>query len=63
MLDSQRYRDYAAKCLFAAKEASEPYCRRLHLTLAASWIELANQDEAASKLLVNWGEVDSVAKN
>jgi hypothetical protein len=63
MLDSQRYRDYAAKCLLEAKEASEPYCRRLHLTLAASWIELANQDEAAGRLLMNWGEVESVAKN
>ena len=55
MLKSQRYRDYATDCVLSALQASEPHCRQLHLSLAASWVELANQDEAVSKLLSSWG--------
>jgi hypothetical protein len=46
MHDSQRYRDRAAECLLAAQEACEPYYRKLHLSMAASWLSLARQDEA-----------------
>jgi hypothetical protein len=55
MLKSQRYRDYATDCLLSALQTSEPYYRQLNLSLAASWVELANQDEAVSKLLSSWG--------
>jgi hypothetical protein len=55
MLKSQRYRDHATDCVLSALQASEPYCRQLHLSLAASWVELANQDEVVSRLLSNWG--------
>jgi len=43
---SQRYRDNAAECLLAAQKACQPYYRKLHLSLAASGLSLAHQDEA-----------------
>jgi hypothetical protein len=46
MPDSQRYRDNAAECLLAAQEAREPHYRRLHLSMALSWLSLARHDEA-----------------
>jgi hypothetical protein len=55
MSDAERYRHHAVDCLNAAKEASEPYCRRLHLALAASWLTLASQDDTVSELLSSWG--------
>jgi hypothetical protein len=55
MLDSERYRGHASDCLKATVEASEPRFRRLHLDIAASWLNLANQDDAVSKLLTSWG--------
>jgi hypothetical protein len=45
MHDSQRYRDSAAECLLAAQEASQPYYRKLFISMAASWLSLAQQDE------------------
>ena len=50
MHDSQRYRYNARECLLAAKEASEPYCRKLRLSMASSWLSLAHQDEEVSLL-------------
>jgi hypothetical protein len=47
MHDSRRYRDSAAECLLAAQEASQLYCRELHLSMAISWLSLARQDEAS----------------
>jgi hypothetical protein len=46
MHDSQRYRDNAAASLLAAQEACQPHCRKLHLSMAVSWLSLARQDEA-----------------
>jgi hypothetical protein len=53
MHDSRRYRDSAAKCLFAAQEPCQPYYRKLRLSMAASWLSLARQDEAMDNLLAS----------
>jgi hypothetical protein len=55
MLNSERYRDQASACMLAALEPSEPYRRQLHVSLAASWLSLADQDDAMSKLLSGCG--------
>ena len=54
MHDSQRYRDNAAASLLAAQEACQPYYRKLHLSMAASWLSLARQDEAIDNLFSSW---------
>jgi hypothetical protein len=54
MHDSRRYRDSAVECLLAAQEACQPYYRKLRLSMAASWLSLARQDEAIDNLLANW---------
>ena len=54
MHDSQRCRDSAAECLLAAEEACQPYYRKLHLSMAASWLSLARQGEAIDNLLASW---------
>jgi hypothetical protein len=54
MHDSRRYRDSAAECLLAAQQACQPCYRKLHLSMAASWLSLARQDEAIDNLLANW---------
>ena len=54
MHDSRRYRDSAAECLLAAEEACQPYYRKLHLSMAASWLLLARQDEAIDNLFARW---------
>ena len=46
MHDSRRYRDSAAGCLLAAQDTCQPYYRKLHLSMATSWLSLARQDEA-----------------
>jgi hypothetical protein len=51
MHDSQSYRYKAAECLLAAKEAPQPYRRKLRLSMACSWLSLAHQDEAMDNLL------------
>jgi hypothetical protein len=45
MHNSRRYRDSAAECLLAAQEASQPYYRKLLISMAASWLSLAQQEE------------------
>jgi hypothetical protein len=58
MHDSQRYRDRAAECLLASQEACQPYYRKLHLSMAASWLSLARQGEAIDNLLAtSWNLV------
>jgi hypothetical protein len=57
MRNSRRYRDAAAECLTAAKEASQPCYRRLHLSMAVSWLSLAHQDEEAPAMLAGRGAV------
>jgi hypothetical protein len=58
MHDSRRYRDSAAECLLAAQEACELHCRRLHLSMADSWLSLARRDEAMDNLLASWDQTD-----
>jgi hypothetical protein len=53
MHDSRRYRDNAAECLLAAQEACELHCRKLHLSMADSWLSLARRDEAMDNLLAS----------
>ena len=52
---SRRYRDIAAECLLAAQEASQPH-RKLHLSMAISWLSLARQHEAIERLFQGVGE-------
>jgi hypothetical protein len=54
---SRRYRDSAAECLLAAQEPSQPHCRKLHLSMAISWLSLARQYEAIERLFQGTGEV------
>jgi hypothetical protein len=60
MHDSRRYRDNAAACLLAAQDC-EPYYRKLHLSMATSWLTLARHDEAIDNLLASW-DVDEAIK-
>jgi hypothetical protein len=60
MHDSRCYRDSAAECLLAAQEACQPYYRKLHLSMAASWLSLARQDEAIDNPLANWDTVKPI---
>jgi len=60
MHDSRRYRDSAAECLLAAQEACELRCRRLHLSMADSWLSLARRDEAMDNLLASWDTAEPV---
>ena len=53
MHDSQRYRYNAIECLLAAKTASQPYYRKLRLSMASSWLSLARQDEARDNPLAS----------
>ena len=53
MRDSRRYRDSGAECLLNAQEAYQPYYRKLKLSMAASWLSLARQDEAIDNLLAD----------
>ena len=46
---SQSYRDCAAECLLAAQEAL-PHRRKLHLSMAISWLSLARQYEGIERL-------------
>jgi hypothetical protein len=47
MHDSQHYRDNAAASLLAAQEACQLHLRKLHLSMAISWLSLARQDEVS----------------
>jgi hypothetical protein len=53
MDDSKRYRAIAGECLLAAQDAREPQYRKLHLSMALSWLSLARQDEALDSLLAD----------
>jgi hypothetical protein len=43
----------AAECLLKAQEAYQPYYRKLNLSMAASWLSLARQNEAIDNLLAD----------
>ena len=53
---SGRYRDSAAECLLVAQEASQSHRRKLHLSMAISWLSLARQYEAIERLFQGTGE-------
>jgi hypothetical protein len=53
---SQSYRDCAAECLLAAQEAFQPHRRKLHLSMAISWLSLARQYEGIERLFQGTGE-------
>ena len=61
MHDSQRYRESAADCLLASQDTRQPYYRNLFLSMAASWLSLAHQDEALDNLFANWNMARPVA--
>jgi hypothetical protein len=63
MHDSRRYRDSAAECLLAAQAPCQPYYRRLRLSMAASWLSLARQDEAMDNLLASGNTANPVKTN
>jgi hypothetical protein len=54
MHDSRRYRDSAAECLLASQDTGQPYYRNLFLSMAASWLSLAHQDETIDNLFASW---------
>jgi hypothetical protein len=54
MNDPRRYRLNAAECLSAASRCHPDY-RDLLLSVAASWLALARQEETTRDLLVSWG--------
>ena len=60
MFTSQTYRDNAAQCLSAAVATRDPYYHKLQLSIAATWILLARQDETTAAMLAGWGEVEPV---
>jgi hypothetical protein len=39
------------------KKPSQPHCRKLHLSMAISWLSLARQYEAIERLFQGTGEV------
>jgi hypothetical protein len=53
MRNSRRYRDATAGCLSAAIEASQPCYRRLHLSMAVSWLSLAHRDKERPAVLAS----------
>jgi hypothetical protein len=58
MKNVQRYRLNAAECLSAAERCELSY-RGLTLTIAASWLSLARQQEAMVELLAIWSNASS----
>ena len=60
MHDSRRYRDSAAECLLASQKACQPYYCKLNLSMAASWLSLARQDEAIDNLLASWDTANPI---
>jgi hypothetical protein len=60
MHDSRRYRDSAAECLLASQDAGQPYYRNLFLSMAASWLALAHQDETIDNLFASWDTANPI---
>jgi hypothetical protein len=54
MHDSKSDRPNASDCLMAAQDACRPGNRGIHLSMAASWLSLARQNEATDRLLASW---------
>jgi hypothetical protein len=62
MHGSQRYRYNAKECLLAARETSQPYRRKLRLSMASSWLSLACQDEAMDNQLASLDKAEHRAR-
>jgi hypothetical protein len=60
---SHRFRDSAAECLLASQDACQPYYRNLFLSMAASWLSLAQQDEAIDNLFASWNTDEAIKSN
>jgi hypothetical protein len=60
MHDSRRYRAIVAEYLLAAQEACQPYYCKPNLSMAASWLSLARQDEAIDNLLASWDTANPI---
>jgi hypothetical protein len=54
MLSSQRYRDNAATCLLAARNAPDPRHRELYLLMAETFLSLARDDATMDDLRASW---------
>lgn len=54
VLSSHGYRNKAAACLLASQQEGRFYYRKLHLSMAASWLSLARRDEATAALVAVW---------
>jgi hypothetical protein len=61
MFASQTYRNNALQCLSAAAAASDAYYHKLQLSIAATWILLARQDETTAAMLAGWGAAEPVS--
>jgi hypothetical protein len=61
MHDSRCYRDSAAECLLASQDACQPF-RNLFLSMAASWLSLAHQDEAID-MFASWDTDEAIKRN
>jgi hypothetical protein len=63
MHDARRYRYNAAECLLAAQDESAPYCRKIRLSMATSWLSLARRDEAMDNLLASRDTAEPINKD
>ena len=57
MYGSKRYRYNAAEYLRAAQVARDQFHRKVHLSMALSWLSLAREDEAASTPTISCADV------
>jgi hypothetical protein len=54
MHDSKSDHSIASDCLMVAQDACRPGNRGIHLSMAASWLSLARQNDAMDRLLARW---------
>jgi hypothetical protein len=59
MYSSQRYRDNAASCLLAFRNAPDPRHRELYLLMAETFLSLAQQDATMDDLRASWDMIYS----
>lgn len=60
MFAAETYRNNALQCLSAAAATRDPYYYKVQLSMAATWILLARQDETTAAMLADWGAVEGV---
>jgi hypothetical protein len=59
----QSSRGLRKECLLASQDACQPYYRNLFLSMAASWLSLAHQDEAIDNLFASWNTDEAIKSN